>query len=52
MLTLSIVKTDFPFFNGALIIYASIYFIAFLIYFALTRLRECGLLTFDKAEAR
>jgi uncharacterized membrane protein YcjF (UPF0283 family) len=40
ILILSIVKTDFPFFNGALIIYASIYFIAFLIYFALTKLRE------------
>lgn len=40
ILILSIVKTDFPFFNGALIIYASVYFIAFLIYFALTRLRE------------
>jgi len=40
ILTLSIVKTDFPFLNGALIIYASVYFIAFLIYFALTKLWE------------
>ena len=37
VLILSSMETDFPFFNGSVIIYASVYFIIFLIYFHLAR---------------
>ena len=40
VLILATTRTGFSFFNGAMIIYASVYFIAFLIYFLITRLQD------------
>lgn len=40
VLILSTTRTGFPFFNGAMIIYASVYFVVFLIYFLITRLQD------------
>jgi hypothetical protein len=40
VLILSTIRADFPFFNGALIIYASVYFVAFLIYFVVARIQD------------
>jgi len=40
VLILATTRTGFSFFNGAMIIYASVYFVAFLIYFLITRLQD------------
>lgn len=40
VLILSNTKTGFTFFNGAMIVYASVYFVAFLIYFIIARLQD------------
>ena len=38
VLILSTTRTDFPFFSGAMVVYASVYFVAFLIYFVIARI--------------